>query len=510
VAAAARDGAVTRLSVTTANVLANFAGRLWTTALSILLVPVYIRFLGLEAYGLVGFFTTIQVLMNVLDFGVSPTIGRETARASALPDAVQDLRDLIRTIELGYWAVGLALGIGLFALAPVLATHWLSAQQLAPGTLRDAIRLMALVAFVQWPITFYGGGLTGLQRQARLSAVNAASATVRAIGAVLLLWIHPSILLFFGWMACVGALQTGATAVLLWRALPRAPRAPAIRIDAVRGVWRFAAGMGATSILALVLGQVDKFILSAMLPLGVFAEYVIGSALASPPMLAAAPVSDAMFPRYAQLAAAGRTAELESAFNRGCQTIAVLAFPVAATLMVFAPETIMLWTRKPDVAASIGRTTTLLVLGSALSVFVATLDGLQVAYGWLKPALVSRVVSLVALPPLVVILTRQYGPAGAAAAWVVVWVLYLCITPHFVFGRLLVSGKLRWYARDMGVPFLVSLLVVIGIRAGTSVPHRAAAQLLYLGAVWATTVLAATVVSPDVRAVVVAQAARLR
>jgi O-antigen/teichoic acid export membrane protein len=499
-----------RLSVTTANVLANFAGRLWTTALSILLVPLYVRFLGLETYGLVGFFTTIQVLMNVLDFGVSATIGRETARSAARPDAAQDLRDLVRTIELAYWAVGLAIGIGLFALAPVLATDWLSAQQLDPVTIRHAIELMAVVAFVQWPITFYSGGLTGLQRQVLLSAVNAGAATVRAVGAIALLWIRPSILLFFGWMACAGALQTVATGVLLWRALPRGSRAPAIRVETVRAVWRFAAGMGTTSILVLVLGQVDKFILSTMLPLSVFAAYVIGSALASPPMLAAAPVSDAMFPRYAQLAAANRTEELTSAFHRGCQTIAVLAFPVAATLMVFAPETIVLWTRKPALAASIGTTTTLLVLGSALAVFVATLDGLQVAYGWLKPALVSRVMSLIVLPPLIVILTRGYGPAGAAAAWVIVWALYLCVTPHFVYGRLLVSAKWRWYTRDMGAPFLVSLVVVIAIRAATAFPHGAVAQLLYLGAVWATALLAATIVSPDVRAVVAAQAARLR
>ncbi len=38
------------------NVLANLAGRSCTAVLSLLFVPVYLRLLGVEAYGLVGLF----------------------------------------------------------------------------------------------------------------------------------------------------------------------------------------------------------------------------------------------------------------------------------------------------------------------------------------------------------------------------------------------------------------------------------------------------------------------
>jgi O-antigen/teichoic acid export membrane protein len=327
---------------------------------------------------------------------------------------------------------------------------------------------------------------------------------VRTAGAIAVLWIKPSIVAFFWWMCCAGAFQTLLTAVFLWRALPRAQRPAAVRIESVDSVWRFAVGMGATAVVALVIGQLDKLVVSAVLPLNIFGEYVIASTLAAPPSMAAAPVSDAVFPRYAQLATANREIDLADAFHKGCQAIAVLAFPVAATLMVYAPQILALWTRKPDLAASVGFTTTLLVFGAAVNVMLSTLDGLQIAYGWLKPAFLGRLISIIILPPLIVFLSRRDGTAGAAAAWLVMWSVSLLITPQFVYRRLLVSEKSRWYLRDMGYPFAMSVAVVLVIRASTDFPQRVLEQLALLVGTWASAAIFALTVSPAVRTMVMA------
>ena len=52
------------------NIFANYLGRAWPVLLSVLLVPVYIKFLGIEAYGLIGFFTTLSAVMGVFDLGI--------------------------------------------------------------------------------------------------------------------------------------------------------------------------------------------------------------------------------------------------------------------------------------------------------------------------------------------------------------------------------------------------------------------------------------------------------
>ena len=88
------------------NLIANFAGQGAATLIQLAITPVYIRWLGVEAYGLIGFQVTLQALMQVLDFGLSPTINRELARYSALPDKAQESRDFVRTLEVGYWLIG--------------------------------------------------------------------------------------------------------------------------------------------------------------------------------------------------------------------------------------------------------------------------------------------------------------------------------------------------------------------------------------------------------------------
>ncbi len=59
------------------NIIANYASQLYVTGVGILILPLYIKYMGAEAYGLVGFFTMLQAWFAVLDLGLTPTIGRE-------------------------------------------------------------------------------------------------------------------------------------------------------------------------------------------------------------------------------------------------------------------------------------------------------------------------------------------------------------------------------------------------------------------------------------------------
>ncbi len=87
--------------------------------MSLLLVPFYVRLLGVEAYGLIGFYATLQGSLRILDLGLSQTMNRQMAHYQAFPDKAGEARDFVRTIELGYWAVGHRDGAALVGAAPV-------------------------------------------------------------------------------------------------------------------------------------------------------------------------------------------------------------------------------------------------------------------------------------------------------------------------------------------------------------------------------------------------------
>ena len=56
---------------TKVNVAANFASTIWTALLGIVFVPLYLQYIGIEAYGLIGIFNSIQSFIVLLDFGIS-------------------------------------------------------------------------------------------------------------------------------------------------------------------------------------------------------------------------------------------------------------------------------------------------------------------------------------------------------------------------------------------------------------------------------------------------------
>ena len=280
------------------------------------LLPIYIRFMGIESYGLVGIFVSIQVISTVLDLGFSITLNRELARLSRLGQQEQ-MRDLVRTLEVIYWLIGVALGLGIIALAPFLANYWIRADQLPTQTVEQAIFLIGLVMVFQWPLSFYSGGLLGLQKQVQLNFILSSGAFVRAVGAVLVLWlISPTIQAFFIWQLVISGFQTCFTAILLWRSLPCPSYRSHFHISVVKDVWKFAAGVSGTSVLAVILSQMDKIVLSALLPLELFGYYTLAGVIAGSLYRFIYPLETAIFPRFSQLVALANHEELERLYHR--------------------------------------------------------------------------------------------------------------------------------------------------------------------------------------------------
>jgi O-antigen/teichoic acid export membrane protein len=87
------------------NLIANYLGQGWVAIMGLAFIPIYIKFLGIEAYGLIGLFALLQAWLALLDMGMTPTLGREMARFTGGSHTAQSIRDLLRSIEI------IALGI---------------------------------------------------------------------------------------------------------------------------------------------------------------------------------------------------------------------------------------------------------------------------------------------------------------------------------------------------------------------------------------------------------------
>src|SRR5260370_3027733 len=188
-------------------------------------VPLYIRFLGVEAYGLIGFYLMLQAMLQVLDLGLSPTMNREMARYSVQPEKADEARDFVRTLEVGYWLIGIVIGIALITASPWVATHWIRVGALPIRGVTQALMLMGVLAAFQWPVSFYQGWFMGLHKQVLFNVLRIISATVTNGGAVLVLWlVSPTIQAFFLWVGAANAILVFFLTTFFWDSLPAATR----------------------------------------------------------------------------------------------------------------------------------------------------------------------------------------------------------------------------------------------------------------------------------------------
>ena len=95
-------------------------------AAALIAVPFLLHYLGIEAYGVIGFSTALQSFLMLLDLGLSPAISRQVARAKVSGN-IQSARNLLRSLAWIYWSIAALIVVVLALLARWHADDWLNA-----------------------------------------------------------------------------------------------------------------------------------------------------------------------------------------------------------------------------------------------------------------------------------------------------------------------------------------------------------------------------------------------
>jgi O-antigen/teichoic acid export membrane protein len=463
------------------NLVANFAGTMWVAALALAFIPIYVRLLGVEAYGLVGFFTSMQAVFTLLDLGFGTTLNRELARLDPGSLHSTESRQLIQTLETIYWAAALAIAVLLCLSAPFIADRWIHRQTLSGETVRGALMLMAIAIGFAFPTSFYSGGLLGLQKHVRLNVALAGFGTLRWGGAAVLLTIRPALIPFFAWQASVSALQTltlgtvfnHAAGIVPWR-----------RYFAIRRLGRlksFAMKLAAVTLLGALLTHADKLIVSRLAPLSVFGAYAIAATIAAGLVLIAMPFFTTVFPRLTQLSAAADESELRRVYHRVSQLLAAFLLPATVVAALFSREVLQAWTRQPEIALRAAPFLTVLAIGFGLHGLAHLPYALQLANGWVSLQMQLNIVAIVVLIPSSIVAVYRIGPIGAALAWVTLNLIYVVPGALIMHTRLLRGEQWTWYLVDLALPLCGALLIAVPARlllASPGLPSLAAIAAL--------------------------------
>lgn len=483
------------------NVIANFAGSIWTAIFSILFVPLYLPYIGIEGYGLIGVFTGLQAFIVLLDFGLSPTLNRELARLAAIEDQAQEMHDLKKTLETLNWSFAGLVALILAALSPVVAFYWLTPETLTTATITQSLLVMSFTIAVQFSSGFYAGGLMGLQKQLHLNIINIISATLRSAGAfVVVAFVSPTIQAFVCWQFFVALFQLVSVAFLLNKSLPEAKRKGAFQKELLQKVWRFAAGMTGTTVVTLILTQTDKIILSKLLTLEDFGFYTLAITISTMAVATiVGSITNSVYPKFSGFVMLGDESGLSEFYHRSCQILSAFLMPVVLVITVFSYQILLVWTRQQIIAENTYLMLAIVVIGTGLNGLMWLPYHLQLAYGWTKLGFYINLAAIVGLVPLMIFGALKYGALGGAAAFALLNIFNIVFSIQIMHRRLLKGEQWRWYFQDVGIPLIVASAIVFTGKWFFSADWSVFVKILYFGFLTAISFAAIVAVLPRLR-----------
>ena len=440
------------------NLLAGLANSIWSALIGLAVVPFYLKYLGIEAYGLIGFFVTMQSLLQLLDMGMAPTINREVARCSASGE-LTEAGKLLHTLAVVYWTMAAAIAVLIMMLAPLIAEYWLQSKHILPQTISHAVMLIGLVIACRWPIGLYQGAIIGAQRLTVSSGINMAMVSIGSVGAVVVLaFVSPTIEAFFIWQACVGLVYAIIIRAGAWKIIGKT-KANHFDADYIKRVFKFSLGVGAIAFSGLVLTQLDKVILSKTLGLESFGKYMLATMVASSLYMLIVPIFNTTYPRFSLLVAQERLEELLVQYRTASHLLAAMLFPLAMVLVLLSQPLIQLWTGKAGLAIDVAPLASLLLIGYALHGVMHMQYALMLAQGETKSMFAIYLSLIVVIVPLTAILSMTYGAVGGAIAQLLLFVFYVLMGTLITHRSYFKGHAQEWLLKDVGIPLGISMII---------------------------------------------------
>ncbi len=394
----------------------NLAGAVLPALAGLATIPVILRWLGPERFGLLAYCWLLVAYFSVFDLGLTRALTR--LASGNLPNrSVRDLPGLLATSMSLIWSFALVGSMTVALLSPYAVDHWLH----VPAHMRDEAIWSFWLTTVGLPFLIAAGGwraiLEALGRfdlsnkvQIPLAIVGAAApiAALLIIDSLVAVSALLSVVRFLGWMVVrtivlnlAPDLRYGAPKYARW----------------FRPLVSFGGWATISNVVGPVMVYVDRLIIGGVISLTAVTYYVTSYELATRAWALAGAVIGVLFPVLSSLLCVDNTLARD-AYRRALVGVYVLTLAPLAVLSVFAPEVLSLWLGA-DFSASATVALRILAVGVLFNCLAqVSLTVLQAAG---RTGLIAAI-HLVEISPYVLLLlwlAENCGISGVAAAWTV-------------------------------------------------------------------------------------------
>lgn len=398
------------------NSLLNLLGVGLPMAVALLTVPVLIRALGEERFGVLTVGWVVIGYFSLFDFGLGRALTKLLAEKLSA-DRKEEIPPLVWTTLLLMFLLGVGGALLLAVLAPWLVSDVL---KMSPALRLEALPAFHLLAFsLPWVISTSGllGVLEANQSFGVVSALRVPMGLLTYVGPLAVLPFTTSLVPVIGLLVAGRLVAWVAHLVACLRVLPVLRQGVVLEWSRMGTLARFGGWMTVSNIISPLMTHLDRFLIGALLSMSAVAYYVTPYELVTKLSLIPAALVGVVFPAFAAtfFQDRGRTSLL---FDRAVRAVFLAVFPVVLVVITLAHEGMELWLGA-EFASRSGDVLRWLALG----VFVNCLAQIPFALiqGAGRPDITAKlhIVELPLYSLAIWLLSRTFGLEGVALAWVV-------------------------------------------------------------------------------------------
>lgn len=444
------------------NVLFNYLGQFYIAFVGILILPLFLKHMGAEAYGLIGFFTLLQGWLQLLDLGMSPTMGREVARLKGQPQSAYQLRSVVRSLEFIFVTIATIIFSIIFFSRSWISHEWLTVNELDIGNVTTCIGIVAIIICLRWIASLYRSGINAYEQQVWMNVVDIVLATLRSpIALVIVIFSKGNILYYFSYQLFIVLIELLVIASRFYGLLPKInQRLSLVNIEELKRIAPFALGIAYTGGIWVITTQLDKLLLSKVLSLAEYGYFSLIATISAGLSILSGPISKAVLPRMTALLSQGKEAEMLTLYRKASRLVVCLIAPVTIVLMLFAKEVVYAWTGNMSAAEWTAPILPLYIAGNGLLAILAFQYYLQYAHGKLKLHVAYNTAYILITVPLIFYAVFNYGAIGTGYVWLGCQICTLFIWMPYVH-RIFAPGlHWKWFINDFIFPVLFGLIVV--------------------------------------------------
>jgi O-antigen/teichoic acid export membrane protein len=401
-------------------------------------VPITVRYLGPESYGIWMTISSTITMFFVLDIGISSTLTNLISAAYARDD-----RKLAREyFATAFWVLtGIAVVLGAVFAACWPYLHWSAILDIGDPALAAETSRAVLAAFLVFlialPASLITRVLAGYQELHTANAFTAAGSVLSLGVVVVIVGLHGTL----PWLVAgfAGATVAANLACMLWVCLVRKPWMKpwpgSIRRAHVRTIFSSGGQFFAIQIAGLVVFSSDNLIIAHYLSPAQVTPYAVTWRLVGYIAAVQTLIFPAMWPAYSEAWERGDLAWIRRAYSRlRTATIAVLAAG-CAVMILCGREVIRIWAGRAAVPSS--PLLWLMCVWIVIYAFATNQSCLMGATARVGRQAVASVIAAAVNLALSIAWVRTMGPFGVLLATILSYLVFIVAVQTWEVRRIL-------------------------------------------------------------------------